>query len=127
MISAEHKQSIINTGVDFIRAITECYGSEDGMKLWDQIAQTLDPSVKGDIFFAILCGTGGKTLHVSGIVPDRIAAIKAIREVTLLGLREAKDLHDDMQSGGKVRLDLHTDIDRNIAVYTLRRAGLTVD
>ena len=55
-IPAEHRHDIIQSGIDFLRSITEAYGSEEGMKLWDNIAGTLDPDVKGSIFFAMITG-----------------------------------------------------------------------
>ena len=36
-----HKEAIICNGLSFMRSVTECYGAEKGMELWDQIATTL--------------------------------------------------------------------------------------
>ena len=52
----EHKTAIISNGLHFMRAITEAYGADKGMELWDTIASTLDPDVKGQIFFAMITG-----------------------------------------------------------------------
>jgi hypothetical protein len=89
----------------FMRAITEAYGSEEGMKLWDTIASTLDPDIKGKIFFAMLTGEYNDRLTIQldmtmyrTHVP-RVEGIKAIRTVTGMGLKEAKDLHDSMALG----------------------------
>jgi hypothetical protein len=57
MISDENMDAIVSDGIAFIRSITTAYGSETGMELWDTIANTLDPDVKGKIFFALLTGT----------------------------------------------------------------------
>jgi len=78
-IPVEHKEPIICAGMEFMRSITECYGSEEGMKLWDAIASTLDPSVKGEIFFAMISGQYTTAIRVGGAVSDRVASIKAIR------------------------------------------------
>jgi hypothetical protein len=45
MIPSEHKAEIITTGINFMRAITEAYGSDEGMRLWDTIATTLDSDI----------------------------------------------------------------------------------
>ena len=98
MIPAEHKETIISAGIEFMRSITECYGNEKGMKLWDDIASTLGNEIKGEIFFAMISGEYTTKLKVSGTVNDRIASIKAIRAYTGLGLKEAKDLWDKCKS-----------------------------
>ena len=71
-IPVEHKEAIVGSGLEFMRSITSCYGSEEGMKLWEVIAGTLDPSVKGEIFFAMITGEYNSNLRVSGSVNDRV-------------------------------------------------------
>ena len=65
MIPAEHKEDIIQSGINFMRVITEAYGTDEGMKLWDTIATTLDPDVKGQIFFAMLTGDYNGIINVA--------------------------------------------------------------
>jgi hypothetical protein len=106
MIPEEHKTSIITDGMQFMRSITEAYGAEKGMELWDTIASTLDPDVKGQIFFAMITGEYSTKLHISakpipfGQAHNAVPAIKAIRTVTGYGLKEAKDMWDDMKNNG---------------------------
>lgn len=125
MIPAEHKERIINDGIHFIRSITECYGPDEGMKLWEQIADVLDPSVKGDIFFAMLTGTHTTRIKISGIVSDRISVIKTIRNITGFGLKEAKDLSDLMQEGKSVSIECKPG-QRTAAIKMLREVGVNV-
>lgn len=124
-IPADHKEQIIGSGIEFIKAITECYGHEEGMKLWDAIADTLDKSVKGEIFFAMITGQYTSKLRVSGTVNDRVRSIKTIRTYTGLGLKEAKDLSDIMQSGQGVVLSLTDPKLRIHAINDLRACGHT--
>ena len=95
MIPADFKEDIIQSGINFMRSITEAYGTDEGMKLWDTIASTLDPDVKGQIFFAMLTGDYNGVVSISSAQAgsDRVWRIKAIRSVTdpSLGLKEAKD------------------------------------
>lgn len=126
MIPAAHREHIINDGIHFMRSITECYGADEGMKLWEQIASVLDPSVKGEIFFSMLTGSHGRNLKVSGVVINRVTAIKAIRAVTGLGLKAAKDLSDQMQEGRTVTIELMDDVERSYAIRHLREAGMNV-
>ena len=65
MIPAEFKEDIIQSGINFMRVITEAYGTDEGMKLWDTIATTLDPDVKGQIFFAMLTGDYNGIINVA--------------------------------------------------------------
>lgn len=108
MIPAEYKGQIISAGMHFMRAITEAYGVEDGMRLWDTIANTLDPDVKGEIFFAMITGDYNDRIHIRAIGHDRIATIKAFRnhDKRRLGLKEAKDLSDLCQSGKVITLEV---------------------
>ena len=69
MIPAEHKAEIIQSGMNFMRAITEVYGTDEGMKLWDTIASTLDPDIKGQIFFAMLTGEYNNIITINSHRP----------------------------------------------------------
>jgi hypothetical protein len=72
------------------------------MELWDTISSTLDPDVKGQIFFTMLTGEYGNKITIRSIPAHagKVAIIKAVRELTGLGLKEAKDLVDiGMPSG----------------------------
>lgn len=104
-IPKQFENEIMQFGIHFMRAITEAYGSEEGMRLWDTIASTLDPDIKGKIFIAMLTGEYNDrlTIHLDMVecsvhVP-RVEGIKAIRTVTGMGLKEAKDIHDNLALG----------------------------
>jgi hypothetical protein len=127
MIPAEHKEDIIQSGINFMRSITEAYGTDEGMKLWDAIATTLDPDVKGQIFFAMLTGDYNGVVSISSfqVGSDRVWRIKAIRTVTGLGLKEAKDLSDMLDSGKTIKLNINPK-QRNEILSELRNAGFHV-
>jgi len=129
MIPAEHKAEIIQSGMNFMRAITEVYGTDEGMKLWDTIATTLDPDIKGQIFFAMLTGQYNDTVVINSFKPgsNRVARIKAIRVVTFpsLGLKEAKDLSDILDNGKSIKLRVNPK-ERHHALEELRFAGFHV-
>lgn len=100
MIPEQFKSQVIEEGIAFVRTITEAYGAEDGMKLWEQIAAVLDPDVKGEMFFAMITGTPLHTITVTDVTAhsrnNKIEMIKTIRAVTGWGLKEAKDAADNM-------------------------------
>ena len=129
MIPEQHKEDIIQSGISFMRSITEAYGTDEGMKLWDAISSVLDPAVKGDIFFALLTGEYNGAITIASCNPnsDRIWRIKAIRAVTTpnLGLKEAKDLSDMLDSGKPIKLTVNPK-QRNMALSELRNAGFHV-
>ncbi|MCX7594403.1 MAG: ribosomal protein L7/L12 [Fischerella sp.] len=98
-LSKEQQDQIIIDGIQFMRTITEIAGEEHGMNLWNGIVDTLDPSVKGAIFFALITGHTGSRIRIryansDRFTVDRIEVIKAIRSATGLSLKEAKDLSD---------------------------------
>jgi hypothetical protein len=109
-IPPEYKTEIITNGLQFLRSITECYGSEKGMELWDQIASVLDQNVKGEMFFAMITN-GGFPDHIMlrGLHRNThpIACIKAIREWSGLGLKDAKDVYDNLNLARNGSIKLH--------------------
>jgi hypothetical protein len=131
MIPQEHKPRIIQDGIHFITAISQAYGAEEGMKLWERIAEVLDPSVKGDIFFAMLTGQYNDRVYanLNQSIPhvasaNKIAVIKCIRTYTGLGLKEAKDLTDLMLFGSKVEMILERPHQRSEFIRELSSLGI---
>lgn len=129
-MSDEHRRQLISDGIAFMRSITDQYGTETGLQLWDRICEVLDPNVKGEIFIAMLTGDTRSKITIS-CSPDqyttyRIPHIKAIREVTGLGLKEAKDLSDFMVNGQPVSITVKEGLSRQYARDVLKNVGLTV-
>lgn len=128
MIPEEYEGAIVQTGIDFMRTVTHAYGAEEGMRLWDTIASTLDPDIKGKMFFALL--TGEIDSYLSARVKDiykehlRVPGIKVIREVSGLGLKEAKDLHDAMVNGVVVKIKVPP-LRRNAAIQELASVAIS--
>ena len=129
-IPKEHESELLQSGIHFMRSIAEAYGSEEGMRLWDAIASTLDPDIKGKIFIALLTGEYNDLLILRLDLTkyqhnvNRVEGIKAIRMSTGLGLKEAKDIHDNLANGKmeKITVDpaTRTQTIRNLdSVYIL--------
>lgn len=129
MIPEEHKTAVISNGLHFMRAITEAYGADEGMRLWDSIANTLDPNVKGEIFFAMITGSYNNRIRLDAVekYADKIAVIKAIRNVDnrRLGLKEAKDMADDLFFGKKPQVEVNPNFYVS-ACKELKAAGILV-
>lgn len=128
MIPENHSTAVISTGLHFLRAITEAYGPDEGMRLWETIANTLDPNVKGQIFFAMLTGTHNDTVVVRGVNlngVDKVKCVKEIRNWTGLGLKEAVDAVNQVDSGNVARLTVKP-AEHHRAVVSLRNVGFVV-
>ena len=127
MIPEDHKDAIVTNGLHFMRSITEAYGADEGMRLWETIASTLDPDVKGQIFFAMLTGTHNNRIVLKRVGPntDRVARIKEIRNWTGLGLKEAKDASDSVEMGKSISLTVKPQ-EYAMAIVGLRRVGFEV-
>lgn len=128
MIPEEHKHNIIQTGIAFMRSITEAYGTDEGMKLWETISSTLDADVKGQIFFALITGQYDDTIYISHAKQDanKISMIKAIRVVTGAGLKEAKDIVDEFVGTGRPLKLKCTPSNRDSNIRELRNAGFYI-
>jgi ribosomal protein L7/L12 len=128
MVTDEHMDAIVSDGIAFIRSITTAYGSETGMELWDTIANTLDPDVKGKIFFAMLTGSHEDRVTLTGAVAgsNKIACIKIIRQYTGMGLTESKQAYEEAGDyGQKVSLKVNPK-ERRHMIDDLRQNGMIV-
>jgi hypothetical protein len=88
---------LVSDGVRFMQSITDYYGAEDGIKVWNSICEAIDPEVKGQIFVSMLMrnAVNGVTFRMDvSTSHSKVGAIKCIREYTGMGLKEAKDLMD---------------------------------
>jgi hypothetical protein len=127
-ISDENMDAIVSDGIAFIRSITTAYGSETGMELWETIADTLDPDVKGKIFFALLTGSHEDRVTLSGAVAgtNKIACIMIIRQYTGLGLVESKNAYEQAGDyGQQVSLKINPR-ERRHMIDELRQNGMIV-
>ncbi len=131
----EHKTAIISNGLHFMRSITEAYGSEKGVELWEQITSVLDPEVKGQIFFAMITGTYNDKVEIRGIqasgTNNAVACIKEIRTWSGLGLKDSKDIYDRLRyrdpfGTAKYEYIKVNHEDYHKAVAGLRNVGFTV-
>lgn len=128
MIPESHSTAVISTGLHFLRAITEAYGTDEGLRLWETIAGTLDPDVKGQIFFAMLTGTHNDTIIVRGLQPngiDKVKCVKEIRNWTGMSLKEAVDAVNQVDNGSVARLTVKP-AEHHQAVMGLRNVGFVV-
>lgn len=121
-------EEVIQTGIAFIRALTEYHGADQGIRLWNAISQHVDPNLKGQIFFSMLTGSCGGQIIISArrSDADKIALLKALRSTgdpNSLGLKEAMALLKEIDEHHRtIRITVKPS-KRTATVYNLRAAG----
>jgi len=86
---------VVFDGIRFMESLARYYGAERSIEVWDQLGQVLGPDVKSQVFLAMLTGESSNRIRVSrGTCTDAVAAVRAIRQATGMGLKEAKDAWD---------------------------------
>ena len=129
MQPVDYQEQVLRDGVHLMRSLSHAYGPEKGMELWDQISSVLGPDIKGKIFMALLAGTFADRMTISTRFSppgaNKISMIKAIRSATGLGLKEAKDLFDTMETGKEVEIEVDP-ATRDRSITELRLAGFTL-
>lgn len=117
---------LVFNSLNFVQSITKNYGAEQGMAMWDTIADTVDRRLKLEVFKAMIGGgqIEGR-IRISGAQPsaDKIKLIKTLRYFTGYDLKEAKDNIDRLQYN-KSPIDIEVAYnDHHVAVRELQQAG----
>lgn len=135
------RENMIREAISFMQAVIAEYGEEKGEEMWDTIVTTLDPSVKRQILMTMLTGNFGTKIVLRGFIgqPKKVNAIKAVRSITGLGLKEAKDIVDrcygythskdfpagSINKGTNVEIEVKS-CERREAIKMLEEAGCLV-
>jgi ribosomal protein L7/L12 len=125
--ATDNRAQLISDAIAFMQSIVRHYGEDRGMAMWERMADSCDPALKGEVFIAMLTGqfSGRITLHGVGVGANAVACIKAIRSVDRrrLGLKEAKDMYDGLKFSGKSAIiEVESNL-RGRAAQELRAAG----
>lgn len=126
MIPEDHKEDIISSGIQFMNAITQAYGTEAGLELYDTIMASVDPDIKGQIFFALLTGDREGSFKLKRVtnIGNKIERIKAVRQVSNFSLKDAKELVEAVELWiPKVIPHIRSNMSRVDAVATLENVG----
>ena len=132
--TANGREEVVSTGVSFLRALAEAYGSDTAIAMWDRMASEIDPAIRGEVFMAMLTGNTGNVITVVGGADtycDRIELIKFMRTVDRrrLGLKEAKDMSDVLLApGGRARIEVDaTNYKPHAVAHKFRTWGFRVN
>lgn len=97
---------VVRSARYFIKSLCETYGHNKGMEVWDRIREVLGDRAASDIFLGMLTQQYG-SVTVTNIGNYKIEAIKLVRQITGVGLKEAKDFVEDIADRGETKtLDL---------------------
>lgn len=75
--------------------------SAAALEIFDRIGDAIDPDIKGEVLLSLLVDGSGNVIRVArGTLNrvDAVALIRAIREITHLGLKDAKDIYDGLMN-----------------------------
>lgn len=117
---------LVFNSLNFVQSITKNYGAEQGMAMWDTIADTIDRRLKLEVFKAMIGGAQVEgRIRIIGAQPsaDKITLIKTLRSITGYGLKEAKDSIDSLHYNGScidIKVAYH---EHSRAVRELQQAG----
>ena len=137
-IPEDKKSELITSGIGFLKAVTSAYGTEQGLELWETISNTIDPELKGQIFFAMLIGDYHDIITIQkwmghnhlGSANGIITAIKTLRSVApdpnMLGLKEAKDAVESLRDGYSTYKLSCSASNRQNVIKELRSVGFVV-
>lgn len=128
-VTNEQLERIIPAGIDFIRTITEELGADKGMEFWEDISRCLGDDIKGRIFFEMLTGNNsGNKVTFGGVNHHyhntKVPAIKSIRNYCGLGLKEAKDIMDCLETGKPQILQINDWRNRGTFINEMRGFGV---
>lgn len=123
------RDTIVLSGLQFMRSITDAYGAEKGMLVWDKINETMGNDIKGAIFFRLMTGDGDCNVtvpasNVKHTTGNFIEYIKTVRTFTGWGLKEAKDFCDKTESGTTCKMTVPFNKKQEF-LSALRRIGVT--
>lgn len=124
-----HKENIIGSTINLIQALSEGFGPEVGMDLYDNISNHLGTGTKEAVFMTMLSGRSAGTIMIRGIPEQkrlsisRIDVIKCIRNYTGFGLKEAKDVMDELFYGADKILKIDWQ-KRNDFARDIRKIGV---
>lgn len=132
MLSETEQQDLVWASIGLMQTVTDIYGAEQGMELWNTIADTIDPDLKSAVFVAMLTGShdcNRITVRnpLMGPVNDKVGLIRCIRtyDCRRPGLKEAKDIADSLADAGRAVLEVEPAIKPTFRVE-LRKFGLVV-
>jgi ribosomal protein L7/L12 len=120
---------IVFSGIELMSAITDAFGAEEGIEVWNKMAEHIGQEFHQRVFMAMLSGQTSCHVRLIGKgVRDNgyfVELIKTIRNYTGLGLKEAKDIADGINNGATETIKLMKSVDRRPFLEAIKKTGVT--
>jgi hypothetical protein len=129
MMPEKFRDKIMLDGINFMRTICSAYGAEEGMKLWTQIADVLDPDIKGEVLFSLLRDINPSEIIIIGIDNDtfcKVNAVRTYRTATDSTLRDAMVAINQLIEFNNLKISLKPLAKRAYYMREFRKAGCHV-
>lgn len=128
-LTEEEKHQLIHDSLCLMRTLTELWGSEHGIELWEKISEAIGPDAKGEIFFGMMTGKymPGTVLVKTASPTDFIQMIKDVRTATGVGLKEAKDFCEHVKNVGPKSIECGDRKNAELLWNKLKSIGCEVD
>jgi hypothetical protein len=109
-LTETQKHELMSASNLFKRTLTRVFGDEDGMEIWNDIASNVLGDLVKQQLINLITQKYTDNIVIKGLIPNistnHVAAIKAIRTVTGLGLKDAKHLSDVACMGKEVEIKI---------------------
>lgn len=108
MSHIKYSTNLIGSAVQFLRACREELGEEMGQEKVYAMIDVFDPALRHQILMEMLMGNIGlvrvKVEDPGDYQRKKIQAIKAVRSLTKFGLKEAKEVMDEVDRVGSFQI-----------------------
>ena len=127
--------AVRRASINWVLAMQKAYGQETGMKCFDVMRETFGDELSGAVMFGIMEGRRGDQIVIRSRTADltrKIEAIKEVRHISGMGLKEAKDAVENSVWDEVViplSYDMMKESNQHIldnAIANLDRCGVTV-
>ncbi len=101
-MTMDHKKTqLVNNAIIFIHSLTEVYGTEQGIELWDSINRSIPSDIRDSIFLTMISTADGQIKCKGLSLPlqeiNRVEVIKCIRTYTGKNLKETIEILRDLE------------------------------
>ena len=119
------KDRIIFTALELMTALAKCADNETVHLTMNAMSDVIHPELKHDLLVKLLTKDYGLSIIITSLGINVIDNIRTVRQYTGLGLKEAKDICDQVRAGHPQRVAVPTWKDRKYLLEALTAIGTT--
>lgn len=124
-LPSDQKDQLLSYGHSFLQVLCDAGGAELANDIWTQLADIVSPVYRKEMLMHLLVGGLGPVV-ITNTGPNKINAIKIIRQYTNLGLKESKDIVDAAHYNGKGQISINDPSKRRAIIADLQAIGCQV-